>query len=64
MHNSLPENEYLLRWVYDNQVSLVGPAAVDTSWQAKMKTGFDISTFIIDWDKQVAICPQGNLNRL
>jgi transposase len=46
------------------QVSLVGPAAVDTSWQAKMKTGFDISTFIIDWDKQVAICPQGNLNRL
>ncbi|MDZ7959313.1 MAG: IS5/IS1182 family transposase, partial [Aulosira sp. DedQUE10] len=24
------------------QVSLVGPVAVDTSWQAKLKTGFDI----------------------
>jgi ferredoxin len=46
------------------QVSLVGPVAVDTSWQAKLKTGFDISAFVIDWDKQVAICPQGNSNRL
>lgn len=46
------------------QVSLVGPVAVDTSWQAKLKTGFDISAFVIDWDKQVAICPQGHSNRL
>lgn len=46
------------------QVSLVGPVAVDTSWQAKLKTGFDVSAFVIDWDKQVAICPQGNSSRL
>lgn len=46
------------------QVSLVGPVAVDTSWQAKLKTGFDISAFIIDWEQKVAICPQGNLSRL
>lgn len=46
------------------QVSLVGPVAVDTSWQAKFKTGFDVNAFVIDWDKQVAICPQGNSNRL
>ncbi len=46
------------------QISLVGPVAVDTSWQAKLKTGFDVSAFIIDWDKQVVQCPQGSLNRL
>jgi transposase len=46
------------------QVSLIGPVAVDTSWQAKSDTGFDVSTFVIDWDKQVVQCPQGHLSRL
>ena len=46
------------------QVSLIGPVAVDTSWQAKSQTGFDVSTFVIDWDKQVVQCPQGHLSRL
>ncbi len=46
------------------QVSLIGPVAVDTSWQAKSQTGFDVSTFIIDWDKQVVQCPQGHWSRL
>jgi transposase len=32
--------------------------------QAKSQTGFDVSTFIIDWDKQVVQCPQGHLSRL
>lgn len=45
------------------QVALIGPVAVDTSWQAKSETGFDISTFMIDWDKQVVQCPQGHLSR-
>ena len=45
-------------------VSLIGPVAVDTSWQAKSQTGFDVSTFVIDWDKQVVQCPQGHLSRL
>jgi transposase len=38
--------------------------ALDNSWQARLKTGFDVSAFIIDWDKQVVQCPQGHLNRL
>ncbi len=46
------------------QVSLIGPVAVDTSWQAKSQTGFDVSTFVIDWDKQVVQCPQGHWSRL
>jgi transposase len=45
------------------QVSLVGPVAVDTSWQAKLKTGFDVNVFVIDWDKQVATACAINLSR-
>ncbi|OUL36096.1 DDE transposase [Nostoc sp. T09] len=47
-----------------HQISLIGPVAIDTSWQAKLKTGFDVSAFVIDWDEKVAICPQGNSSRL
>ncbi|NET54711.1 MAG: IS1182 family transposase [Symploca sp. SIO2E6] len=45
------------------QVSLIGPVAVDNSWQAKSTTGFDVSTFAIDWEQQVVQCPQGHLSR-
>ncbi len=48
----------------DYQVSLIGPVAVDTSWQAKSQMGFDVSTFIIDWEQQIVQCPQGHLSRL
>jgi transposase len=47
-----------------HQVSVMGPVALDNSWQAKLKTGFDVAAFVIDWDKQVVKCPQGNLSRL
>lgn len=47
-----------------HQVSVMGPVALDNSWQAKLKTGFDVSAFVIDWDKEVVKCPQGNLSRL
>jgi transposase len=42
----------------------ISPVAVDTSWQAKSQTGFDVSTFIIDWEQQIVQCPQGHLSRL
>jgi len=45
------------------QVSVVGRVAVDSSWQAKLKRGFDVAAFVIDWDKQIVKCPQGNLSR-
>ncbi|HLP92375.1 MAG TPA: transposase [Nostocaceae cyanobacterium] len=32
-------------------------------WQARLKTGFDVSAFVIDWEQKVAICPQGNKSR-
>jgi transposase len=40
-------------------IDLVGPAPRDTSWQARANQGFDLASFIIDWDLEQAICPQG-----
>jgi transposase len=43
-------------------ITLIGPVAQDPSWQAKAGEGFDIAAFTIDWEKQQAICPQGNVS--
>jgi transposase len=42
-----------------HQVDVVGPIPADHQWQAKAKTGFDVSRFAVDWDAQVVICPRG-----
>jgi transposase len=41
------------------QVDIVGPIPADHQWQAKAKTGFDVSRFAVDWDAQVVTCPRG-----
>jgi len=41
------------------QVDVVGPIPADHQWQAKAKTGFDVSRFVVDWDAQVVTCPRG-----
>lgn len=40
-------------------IDLIGPAPVDTSWQARRQTGCDVASFDIDWDAQFVICPAG-----
>lgn len=40
-------------------VDLVGPTAPDGSWQARSRNGFDQAAFTLDWEAQVATCPQG-----
>jgi transposase len=42
------------------QVDVVGPIPADHQWQAKAKTGFDVSRFAVDWDAQVVTCPRGH----
>ena len=42
-----------------HQVDVVGPIPADHQWQAKAKTGFDVSQFKVDWDAQVVTCPRG-----
>ena len=40
-------------------VDLIGPVSVDGSWQAKANQGYDVHSFKIDWENQVATCPNG-----
>jgi transposase len=41
-------------------LELVGPTRKNYHWQAKQRTGFDASHFLIDWQQQQATCPQGH----
>lgn len=43
----------------DFAVSLCSPVREKVSWQAKAGQGFDLASFQIDWEKQIAICPNG-----
>ena len=43
-------------------VEIVGPAAVDTAWQAQAQQGFDQAHFVIDWEARHATCPQGHVS--
>jgi len=43
----------------DFDVSLCSPVREKVSWQAKAGQGFDLASFQIDWEKQIAICPHG-----
>jgi transposase len=40
-------------------VDLLGPTRPDYKWQAREKTGFEAAAFSIDWEKEVATCPEG-----
>lgn len=45
-------------------VKLIGPVTKlqDVSWQAREKTGYDISQFQIDWAAKRVTCPQGQVS--
>jgi transposase len=40
-------------------VDLRGPVRPAVKWQAPAGQGFDAQSFVIDWERQQAICPQG-----
>jgi transposase len=40
-------------------VDLYGPTRPDYKWQARESTGFEAAAFSIDWDNEVATCPEG-----
>ncbi len=46
---------------HDDGIQLIGPVTKlqDVSWQAREKTGYDVSHFQIDWDAKRVTCPQG-----
>ena len=40
-------------------IDLVGPGRSRTGWQARTEGAFDTTNFTIDWEGQVAHCPEG-----
>jgi transposase len=40
-------------------IDLVGPTPPEPGWRAKAGEGFAASCFVLDWEAQVAKCPQG-----
>lgn len=40
-------------------VDLYGPTRPDYKWQAREKSGFEAAAFTIDWENEVATCPEG-----
>jgi transposase len=46
----------------DEGIDLVGPVKLDASWQAREPDGLDHTCFVINWEQEQAICPQGKQN--
>jgi transposase len=40
-------------------ITVVGPVALDPSWQARAGEGFDKASFVVDWDAERVTCPAG-----
>jgi transposase len=55
--------EHLVTSRTDHSLDLVGPAPLDSTWQAKSGQGFAIPCFAIDWETQTVTCPQGKISR-
>ena len=54
-------------WVDSPQrsgVTLIGPPARDSSWQAHTQGAFDTRQFQVDWERQVVPCPMGKERHL
>src|SRR5215831_13699168 len=45
-------------------VTILGPTAKDSSWQAHTPGAFDKSQFQVDWERQVVTCPMGKASHL
>jgi transposase len=48
--------DWVVRSQVDMGVEVVGPVRMDSSWQAREQTGYDVSHFQIDWQARQAVC--------
>jgi transposase len=55
--------QHLVASAATHGIELVGPALLDTSWQAAAEGGFDLTCFTIDWERRTVTCPQGKISR-
>src|SRR5689334_10233466 len=44
-------------------VGLIGPVREERSWQAEETEGYDIASFVIDWEAEQVRCPQGHVSQ-
>ena len=44
-------------------VEFVGPIRPNRSWQAEDDDAYDVTRFEIDWEPEVATCPEGTRSR-
>jgi transposase len=51
--------ELLVTAQIEHQIDIVGPTFGSYSRQQRAGQGYDLSTFIIDWEAKQAHCPQG-----
>jgi transposase len=51
--------DHLVASQKEHGVTLLGPVNPDASWQAKAQQGFDVASFVVDWDTQTVTCPNG-----
>jgi transposase len=68
-HDLLPETQIVDTGYIDAEllvssqenygIRLLGPVLADNSWQAKAGKGFDAAHFQLDWQAEIATCPQG-----
>ncbi|NJO84203.1 MAG: hypothetical protein HC828_16390 [Blastochloris sp.] len=55
--------DHLVESQRDHPIDLHGPAPQNGTWQAKAGKGYDSAQFGVDWEAQVATCPQGKQSR-
>jgi transposase len=51
--------DHLVASQKDHAILLLGPVNPDASWQAKAQQGFDVASFVVDWDTHTVTCPRG-----
>jgi transposase len=51
--------DHLVASQKEHDVILLGPVNPDASWQAKAQQGFDVASFVVDWDTHTVTCPRG-----
>lgn len=56
-------SQHLIDSSAKHKIQLIGPAPIDTSWQAQTESGLDQTQFSIDWNTKLVTCPAGQTNR-
>lgn len=56
------DGEHIVNSKKQYEIELVGPVAVNGTWQAKAGNGFDSSQFHIDWEHHSVTCPEGKIS--